>query len=430
MTDVVENIITKFSDRNQTAMDTLAETIANGFKGFHKILTKQQDMLIKNISSNTYRNAEESADNIASQQSGSIPVDIANSSSSPPADRNTGLPVDQQVGENEETRGARVREQDEHSSSYSGSKLQDDNDEDSLSIHPRGKSLSTPTKSSKRSRSRTASRDSGSSSKISKKGEKAPVVEEDIQVFWAKQVDLYNTDQEEGPEVNSSLAGTCKVFWTKVLFTQKLENLAKSSKMPNNCQFLKVQLANKEIFTTTSGDIRAKDVAIQELQKTYGQMSSNIIQAADSLYSLKENFAKISNDMAERFQPTMEKLKDALILAGKLSMDLNNHRRNLFKPSIPASLKTIVDEPSHDSDWSFGDNLKERLAKINGDDSIRQEFVQKKAYSSYSFGSKSSYEKNVNANRNERKSYSSENYRGPRKFPGGSNRGHHQQSSS
>ena len=84
-----------------------------------------------------------------------------------------------------------------------------------------------------------------------------------------------------------------------------------------------MQQINKEIWSCTSGDIRTKDWALQKVQETHGAMSSSIIQAANLLYKTKEEFAEVSKELGSKLDPAIDKLRDALILAGKTNLQIN-----------------------------------------------------------------------------------------------------------
>ena len=134
-------------------------------------------------------------------------------------------------------------------------------------------------------------------------------------------------------------------------------------------------------------------------------MSSNIIQAINKLSDSKEQLKPA--------QPIIDQLKDALKLAGKTNQQINMHRRESFKPSLPNDLKKLVEKPPSESTWLFGDNLKERLALVRGDNTVREAF-EKKEYR---------YQKTPKGNRYTPYVYDkkkSSNFKTPSKTRGGS----------
>ena len=210
-------------------------------------------------------------------------------------------------------------------------------------------------------------------------GEQAPVAADDTtmtmteeQVYWASQVEDYNDEQKFGPEVSSTIAGATKVFWQKELSEERFKKTLEAAKIPSNCSFLATKQVNKEIWTSTSPDIRSRDYTLQEVQKTHGAMSATILQAVDELNSFKAQTP--ANNLVK---PVIDKLKDALKLAGKANQQMNSHRRESFKTSIPLDLRKLTQLPTEQSVWLFGDNLKDRIAEVKLENSTRNEFTKK-----------------------------------------------------
>ena len=91
------------------------------------------------------------------------------------------------------------------------------------------------------------------------------------------------------------------------------------------------------------------------------------MQAVNELGALK----------SKSMQPIMDKLKNALKLAGKTNQQINTHRRDSFKPSIPPELRKLNESPEEDSERLFGDNLKEKVSQLKGENLVRDEFLRK-----------------------------------------------------
>ena len=395
MTEAVEDILKRFQDHNQDSMQTIAASITRSFDGF-------KDVILQLAQNRNTAVAVDSTGRITDNTSVDQGVGDRNTASSvdPPASNlplppTAMLPPSTAVAANVTNKGGNVTPRRSGSRDRNSRRRNDDSisltsgasRDTSLSAHSRRRKRSrsrsrSGSKSRLRSKSRSISAPSSHGSKSSKHDEPLSPAEvrplDGDQEFWSKQVENYQVDQKIGPEVSSALAGACKIFWAKEINADQLKELGESSKVPGNCSFLKVQSCNKEIFSSTSGDIRSKDFSLQTILGTHSAMASSMIQSADLLYKLKEEFGNISKDLAGKFDPIMEKVKNALMFAGKTNIQLNAHRREMFKPSLPASLKCIVDQPSEEtSEYLFGDNLKDRVTKIKGDYSMRQEFVKK-----------------------------------------------------
>ena len=169
------------------------------------------------------------------------------------------------------------------------------------------------------------------------------ILDED-QIYWENQLEDYQEKQDFGPEISSTIAGPAKVFWQKNTSEERPTKTLESSKVPNNCKFLAVKKVNKEIWTCTSPDIRTRDFSLQKMQETHAFMTSTVMRAVYELGALK----------SKPLLPIMDKLKDALKLAGKTSQQINSHRRDSFKPSIPPELRKLMESPEEESQWLFG----------------------------------------------------------------------------
>ena len=318
---------------------------------------------------------------IDSHNTGIVPVDTQdqdgrNTGKLPVGHKQVGcnigvIPVDQQHQEQLQNDGSPSTQKDDETDSYA-EEVNDHSQCDVISMAARS-IVTSPAKSRG-----SASKSRSHHTPVKGPPKKASVLEAD-QEYWARLESQYQSEEKKlGPEVNSSLAGATKVFWQNSINEDKLQRTLESSRVPSNCTYLSVQQVNKEIWSCTSGDICTKDWSLQKVQEMHGAMSANIIQAANLLYKIKAEFAEVSKDLGSKLNPAIDKLRDALILAGKSNLQLNTHRREAFKPSIPADLKRLVDKPTEDSrQWLFGDNIKERLAEIRGENSIRQEFMKK-----------------------------------------------------
>ncbi|MCJ8345652.1 hypothetical protein MJH12_08930 [bacterium] len=204
---------------------------------------------------------------------------------------------------------------------------------------------------------------------------------EDDQMYWSNQVAEYEENQEFGPEVSSSsLAGASKVFWSKSLTDEKTKRILETSKIPTNCKFLSVKAVNKEIWSCAAGDIRSRDWALQKVQATHSSMAANMLQAASDLDVIKDQLKVLTTDHPginiPSIKSVVDKLRDSLKLAGRTNIKISTHRRESFKSSIPKELSKLVDQPEDkntESTLLFGDNLKNRMEEIKGDNSIRKE---------------------------------------------------------
>ena len=187
------------------------------------------------------------------------------------------------------------------------------------------------------------------------------------QEFWTSQAAGYTeTTKVYGPEIDSSVAGACKLFWHGTLTDDQLESLKTAGLVPANCSHLKVLRVNPEIFSATTPHVRSSDVSIQNIQNMHIALTSCMLQAVCSLND--DSLGDSARD----------KLNQALQLSGRMNTMLNTHRREGFKFSIPVEKKAIVDLPVQpESEHLFGDDLEDRLSAIKKKNQLKKEFTQK-----------------------------------------------------
>ena len=185
------------------------------------------------------------------------------------------------------------------------------------------------------------------------------------QGVWHEKVQRYNTEVTWGPEVDSALAGASKTFWQQPPPEDRQKELTSSGLVPSNCPFLRVRKANAEIFSSTAPNIRTSDVELQDVQKRNVRLASCLIQALDLL----------END-PPCIPVIRDKIIDALQIAGHNNSEIEQHRRNAFKVSLPPEKKSLVSMTvEQDDEYLFGDNLETSVEEIKKKNKLKREFV-------------------------------------------------------
>ena len=87
-------------------------------------------------------------------------------------------------------------------------------------------------------------------------------------------------------------------------------------------------------------------VGLDKVQNTQTALAALLLQATMELRSyLPKKGHNERTDNAETVRKVAEKLKDCLILTGATNPQLNQLRRDTYKPSFPAHLKRICEDP-------------------------------------------------------------------------------------
>ena len=416
MTCVVEGVAERMAKNNDAAFQKLTNTLSEHLSK----LTGSLEPLVAALSSN-HNNG---------RNAGKLPADHN--------DQNTGkLPVGQADTPTRRSATPRSRLQDSEVLSLRAGSVVSHKSKRCRSASSKGDESSIACgNSSKQSTSHRAnltakkqpSRTSHRSSSSTMSSKSAAKSLDADQSYWESQVTEYEENLVFGPEISSSLAGASKIFWTKSLSDEKTKKVMESSKIPNNCQFMAVKLVNKEIWTVTASDIRTKDWALQKIQSTHNNMTSNVLQASSELDNIKDQWKTLVQEnpgiKLPDLNPAVDKLKDALKLAGRTNQKINDYRREAFKPSIPKNLTKLLEKPEENAILLFGDNLKARMEEIKGDNSIKQELAKRDSRSIFKW--KDQYQM---ANKKQRVGHSStyrSNWKAPQNAQSGSTPGFQQ----
>ena len=213
-----------------------------------------------------------------------------------------------------------------------------------------------------------------------------------------------------GPEVSSLVASTTKVYWQKGLKEEGLKQVHSKSKIPGNCTFLSVKEVNKKIFAKGAPFTRTRDIKMQEIQRELGYSTGNVVRAMAQLSDHMEEVEKSQSDSTslQTIREVLELLQNATKLSGKTNQLIMTQRREAFKQHIPKDLQKICDDPDENASKLYGDDLEDKLQKIQAENKIFKvldEKDQKKPTSAKSGNSKT-YQKPRGGSNNQKDGYS------------------------
>ena len=182
------------------------------------------------------------------------------------------------------------------------------------------------------------------------------------QIYWSNQVRDYEVDSEVGPEINSLVASSAKIYWQKALREDKLKEVLEEAKRPSNCAFLAVKRVNKDIWGLAAAYTRTRDFAVQQLQETHARATSALVmgmgELSESIDMVKKDNPLLADTLGSSLGRVMEHLQRATKLSGNLNQGMVQLRREAFKPHIPQNMREVIDEPPPDDPYLFGDDNK------------------------------------------------------------------------
>ena len=225
----------------------------------------------------------------------------------------------------------------------------------------------------------------------------------------------YEEEIEIGPEISSVVAGTAKIYWQKELKEEKLKQVHQESKVPGNCTFLSVKEVNKEIFTKGAPFTRSRDIKLQEIQKELSHSTANVIKSMALLSEHMEGLEKFNSNSPslQTIKEVLELLQNATKLSGKTNQLIMTQRRDAFKQHIPKDMRKICDDPDENATKLYGNNLDEKLTKVQAENKLYKALdeKEKKSYPK-SRNSKTNQKSRGGSNSNQKDGYSSKKKEG------------------
>ena len=212
----------------------------------------------------------------------------------------------------------------------------------------------------------TARSASTTESKENKKpGKEEEDVHEPSQVYWQDTTIDYETNQATGAEIaESSIASAAKIIWHRPLKETVLTQRLEAAKTPANCPFLLPKKVNTEIWSKMGTFNRTSDCKLQDALKFHAASTTMMLKAASTLTSC------FKEKMPKEIKTSLIELKDSMTLAGKVSQQLNQARRDLIKPSLPSEYKKLASEADETSDFLFGSELCDQMEKLRKENKL------------------------------------------------------------
>ena len=202
------------------------------------------------------------------------------------------------------------------------------------------------------------------SGKFSSKSPNVHELEEPSQMYWNEATDDYvTTNQTTGPEITSSIAGEAKIFWSRPLKQESLKKKLDLAAIPSSCEFLVSKKVNPEIWSKMGTFNRSTDFKLQHAQSIHAA-ATKILRVASILTGL------FKEKMPREIKEALTELKDSMTLAGNVSEQINQVRRDFIKPTLPREYKKLALEADETSELLFGSSLCEKLEKLKKENNL------------------------------------------------------------
>ena len=173
------------------------------------------------------------------------------------------------------------------------------------------------------------------------------------------------------PPINDKLAHIVNGFFEETKAAGDLERLAKEYPQVKNMPKQLVPKLDPELFTALDPQVRAVDVALQNIQK-------GVVAAISAM-------APIGSLMLQRGESDKElddlsgNMLDSMRLLALTSKGMEHRRREALKPSLQHTYAKVLGKPQEgDPQWLYGGNLSEATRKCEVAKRLADKIVKKK----------------------------------------------------
>ena len=203
-----------------------------------------------------------------------------------------------------------------------------------------------------------------------------PVTDESLHEQLKKYYEEFENNEPLGNPINEKLADFVNHTWHNRLTTDSMKNRLNKVLVPGNIDNDNSQV-NKEIFQmpgSSMSRVRSNDIELQSIVKTLVKAMCPIIYHADKCY--EANSTKPATQISN--SETIGACMDTLFLVQHAINQIDDYRREKYKPELPGVLKKLSKEPQGKSTLLFGDNLEVRIKEIKDASAMEQELVTEK----------------------------------------------------
>jgi len=128
---------------------------------------------------------------------------------------------------------------------------------------------------------------------------------------------------------------------------------------------------NTEIWSKMGSFNRTNDFKLQEAQLTHSAATTMMLRAASSLTEM------FKDNMPKQVKDALTDLKDSMTLAGKVSQQINQSRRDMIKPTFSKEYKKLAAEADETSELLFGTELCAKMEKLKKESNLCNMLSQK-----------------------------------------------------
>ena len=183
---------------------------------------------------------------------------------------------------------------------------------------------------------------------------------------------IFNDDECLGPKVSDALAKRINEAFSKKTIESKFKALAEKYCSPENCNLLTVSRVNTGNWNDLPRASRKLDGGLQEAQKSAVHAAQAITLAVESLIRCKREKAELDQKLL------LDYLCDSLSFISNASFQVSLKHRELLKPDLSRSFRSLCSSSTPLSRFLFGDELSKSVKDITRANKIMAKVMPKK----------------------------------------------------
>ncbi|CAC5417745.1 unnamed protein product [Mytilus coruscus] len=202
--------------------------------------------------------------------------------------------------------------------------------------------------------------------------------------------EFYNDSEETSAAIEESLAKSVNTSLRSKIPDSKFKEIKLKYKRPENCQSLMIPSVNEEVWGEKHAMVNAIRSRDLKLQKIMGYVIKGMIPAIETTNDILKAALKKNT-----FEPTknLRKMTDGIRMFAASYTQLNQNRKENFKPIMVGKFKKLTYTNNSVSDQLFGDDLQKKIEDIQKSKRISAKgftgFTDKPSTSGYNYNQNS-----------------------------------------
>ena len=169
----------------------------------------------------------------------------------------------------------------------------------------------------------------------------------------------FTSSKKTSPAIVGKIAELVDSLLVGGLSIETVKEQAEKHSPPENCKYLSVTTANKEIWDLLSQKTRSVDLAFQRVQEPLLQGLSDLTNLAGKLVK------DITDGKTRDIRQVLDHVMDSVALLSNTNWKLNMRRRELIKSDLNSPYTRFCKEDIKPSTKLFGDDLSKHLKDMS-----------------------------------------------------------------